>query len=108
MAEKSFNVEVQIDYLDKVSKSSALQAIAELVWNALDADAENVYIDLTGSELGLSHIFIRDDGNGIPYENAEKLFSSLGGSWKKTRFYQKENLVFYTEKKGKDVLRHSQ
>lgn len=31
MAEKSFNVEVQIDYLDKVSKSSALQAVAELV-----------------------------------------------------------------------------
>jgi hypothetical protein len=56
MAEKSFNVEVQIDYLDKVSKSSALQAIAELVWNALDADAENVYVDLTMSEVGLSYI----------------------------------------------------
>lgn len=85
MAEKSFNVEVQIDYLDKVSKSSALQAIAELVWNALDADANNVYVDLVDSDLGLSHIFIRDDGDGIPYENAEKLFSSLGGSWKKDK-----------------------
>ncbi|EAQ2925301.1 DNA mismatch repair protein, partial [Salmonella enterica] len=100
MAEKSFNVEVQIDYLDKVSKSSALQAIAELVWNALDADAENVYVDLTESELGLSHIFIRDDGNGIPYENAEKLFSSLGGSWKKDKVLSERKSRFLHGKEG--------
>ncbi|MEN4524164.1 ATP-binding protein [Pantoea agglomerans] len=85
MAEKSFNVEVQIDYLDKVSKSSALQAIAELVWNALDADADNVYVNLNESEFGVSTISIEDDGSGIPYEKAERLFSSLGGSWKKDK-----------------------
>ncbi|EKK1838482.1 ATP-binding protein [Klebsiella variicola] len=91
MAEKSFNVEVQIDYLDKVSKSSALQAVAELVWNALDADADNVYVDLVVAELGLSQILIRDDGKGIPYESAEKLFSSLGGSWKKDKIFSERS-----------------
>jgi len=65
MAEKSFNVEIQIDYLDKVSKSSALQAVAELVWNALDADADNVYVDLVFSEPGLSQMLIKDDGKGM-------------------------------------------
>lgn len=91
MAEKSFNVEVQIDYLDKVSKSSALQAVAELVWNALDADADNVYVDLVVAELGLSQILIKDDGKGIPYESAEKLFSSLGGSWKKDKIFSERS-----------------
>ncbi|MFP8757742.1 ATP-binding protein [Klebsiella grimontii] len=99
MADKSFDVEVQIDYLDKVSKSSALQAIAELVWNALDADAENVYVDLIETEFGLSQISVRDDGTGIQYENAAKLFSSLGGSWKKDNL-QSEKARFLHGKEG--------
>lgn len=43
------------------------------------------------SELGLSQILIKDDGKGIPYESAEKLFSSLGGSWKKDKIFSERS-----------------
>lgn len=78
-------VEVQDDFVEHQSKASPLQALAEFVWNALDADATQVDIALDRNELGLTHITVRDNGTGIPYAEAPKLFSHLGGSWKKLR-----------------------
>tara|TARA_R110001583_G_scaffold195405_1_gene372881 strand:- start:1827 stop:3800 length:1974 start_codon:yes stop_codon:yes gene_type:complete len=79
---KQIQVEVQGDHLDKVSKSSALSAISELVWNALDADANNVEVLIENNDLGISAIHVKDDGHGIDYNKAGKYFSGLGGSWK--------------------------
>lgn len=99
MTEKFFDVEVQMDYLDKVSKSSALQSVAELVWNALDADADNIYVSVNDTVLGLPQILVKDDGGGIPYESAVRLFSALGGSWKKDKL-QSANSRFLHGKEG--------
>ncbi|WP_139737236.1 ATP-binding protein [Aeromonas caviae] len=75
-------VEVKKDHLDKVSRAPVLNALTELVWNAFDADADLVELSVERNELGLQAIHIKDDGHGIHYDEAEKLFSSLGGSWK--------------------------
>jgi hypothetical protein len=42
-----------------------------------------VTIILQDDQLGgISAIEVSDNGHGIPYQDAEKLFSRLGGSWK--------------------------
>jgi hypothetical protein len=76
------------DHLQKVaSMRDPVKAIAEFVWNALDADATAVYVEFTRNGLGgMEGILIRDNGIGITRERAEHDFESLGESWKlKTR-----------------------
>ena len=57
---KQIQVEVQGDHLDKVSKANALNAISELVWNAVDADANKVEVLVDADDMGLSAIHIKD------------------------------------------------
>ena len=38
MTEHSYTVEVQPDFLERQSKARPVQAVAELIWNGLDAD----------------------------------------------------------------------
>ena len=72
------------DYLVKVASTrDYVKAIAEFVWNSLDADASNVSVSLVRNSLGgLDHIVIGDDGVGISRRRAEHDYESLGDSWK--------------------------
>src|SRR4051812_30600704 len=79
----SYPVEVQTDHLQKITKARPVQAIAELIWNALDADATDVRIIFTYNDLyDLSEILVIDNGIGIPHDQAPDVFKHLGGSWK--------------------------
>lgn len=78
----SIDVIAETDHLKKIAKAKPSIAIAEIVWNALDADASKVEISYIGSEIGTDKIIIRDNGSGFDYEIAQKYFGSLGGSWK--------------------------
>lgn len=80
---RSYTVESQPDFLRKQTKARPIRAIAELVWNGLDADATRVEVRVFRGELGMTMIVVRDNGHGIPYQDAPKLFTHLGGSWKK-------------------------
>src|ERR1041384_2041452 len=82
---KRFKIEVQPDLLERLSKvRKPLLAIAELVWNALDADATHVAVEFETNLLnGLERIVVRDDGSGMTPQEAEEGFKSLGGSWKR-------------------------
>lgn len=84
MTEHSYTVEVQADFLERQTKAKPVQAVAELIWNGLDADATRVDVQLEYGELGMTKIVVRDNGLGIPFEQASKLFTRLGGSWKKS------------------------
>jgi hypothetical protein len=55
-----------------------------MVWNALDADADNVSVEFRLNPLGaLNEIVVTDDGLGIPlHKDEEHRFAALGGSWK--------------------------
>ena len=83
MTAKSFPVEVQPDFLERQAKSRPLPALAEFIWNALDADADTVRVFIESTELGMTKIIVSDNGHGIPHEDAPDLFTKLGGSWKK-------------------------
>ena len=84
MSQQAYPVEVQPDYLEKITGAKPPQALAELIWNSLDADATSVSVRFDHNELGkLSKTQIRDNGCGIPYAKAPELFRRLGGSWKR-------------------------
>ena len=86
MANHSYPVEVQSDFLEKITRAKPVQAVAEFIWNSLDADASTVNVTVEQNDLGVSsRIVIRDNGTGMKYEKAAELFKSLGGSWKRMR-----------------------
>jgi DNA topoisomerase VI subunit B len=79
-----YSVEIQPDFLERQSKAQPVSAVAELIWNSLDADATTVTIDFENDGLGgMAKIVVMDNGHGIPFSDAPTLFRNLGGSWKK-------------------------
>jgi hypothetical protein len=83
MADQSYDVEVQNDFIERITKASPVQAIAELIWNSLDADAKKVRVLFEYRALGgLDKIIVEDNGTGINFAEAPTLFRFLGGSWK--------------------------
>jgi Histidine kinase-, DNA gyrase B-, and HSP90-like ATPase len=79
----TIKVVAQRDAFLRIARARPLTAIAELIWNSLDADANNVSIYFDEKELGLRGIIIEDDGLGSTPEDAREFFRRLGGSWKK-------------------------
>lgn len=85
MSAKEYSVEVQSDFLERRTKALPIPAIAELIWNGLDADAMHIDVELKDDGLGgLSKVIVSDDGHGIPHADAPTLFRNLGGSWKRS------------------------
>lgn len=81
---KQIYVQAQADHIESLFKGAPLSAIEELVWNALDADAKEVKVDLITNPLGaVDAIRVSDDGTGIDVLKADSTFGSLGGSWKR-------------------------
>ena len=81
---KLIYVQAQADHIESLFRGSPLSAIEELVWNALDADAREVKIDLITNALGgVEAVRVTDDGTGIDLLNADHTFGNLGGSWKR-------------------------
>ena len=78
-------VAVQSDFMQRQAHTSPLQALAECVWNGLDADARLVEVEFVRNAVGLQSITVRDNGKGMTRERAPELFSKLGDSWKKRR-----------------------
>lgn len=73
------------DFIESITASSRpLPALAELIWNGLDAGSDRVTINLKRDDMdGIEAIIIRDYGDGIDHVQVEALFGNLGDSWKK-------------------------
>lgn len=57
--------------------------LCELVWNAFDADAKTVSIEVERNDFwGVEQVLVTDDGDGMNRERAEKAFATVGDSWK--------------------------
>ena len=83
MANRSYPVEVQRDFLEKITRATPVQALAEFIWNSLDADATAIDVRFYYNDLGaMSKIIVQDNGTGMEFEKAPELFKKLGGSWK--------------------------
>jgi hypothetical protein len=77
-----YRVEVDRSHLASLT-GSTLAGITELVWNAIDADADRIVIELTRNEAeGVTGYAVDDNGHGITPDVARQHFVRLGGSWK--------------------------
>ena len=95
------NIEVQVenDHIERITTAKPLIALSELIWNAYDADAKNVQVQLRKGELSnLGGIRVIDDGTGIAYEDVSDFFSRLGGSWKQSKPKTDGGRVIHGEK----------
>lgn len=83
---RTVHVEAMPDHLQSLARGKPVNALAELIWNALDADATEVQIAVDDNVIGTPvEIRVWDNGDGIPLADAERAFGNLGGSWKKER-----------------------
>lgn len=81
---KTIQVQVQDDHLGILAKTKPMTALAELIWNALDAEASEVRIAFETNEMeGLESLRVVDNGRGLKYDDALIAFRNLGGSWKR-------------------------
>jgi len=81
---KQIYVQAQADHIASLFRGTPLAAVEELVWNALDADAQEVKVDLITNPLGaVEAVRVSDNGTGIDATRADQTFGSLGGSWKR-------------------------
>ena len=81
---KDIHVQAQKDHILSLCTASPIQALTELVWNALDADAFDVKVDVIQNPLGgIDAIRVADDGLGVNALRADTHFGNLGGSWKR-------------------------
>jgi Histidine kinase-, DNA gyrase B-, and HSP90-like ATPase len=79
------------DHLTQYSRHNPVDALTELIWNSLDAEADEVDVDieiasmLTGERAMyyVTRITVSDNGHGISAEVANDAFPSLGDSWKR-------------------------
>jgi hypothetical protein len=44
MPERHYKVEVQEDHIERLANARPIQAIAELIWNGVDADANRIIV----------------------------------------------------------------
>lgn len=81
----TLNLQAKQDFLERDAASrDPVRAIAELVWNALDADSTRVDVIFERNGLGgLEAIRVVDNGSGISADSAEHDFGNLGDSWKR-------------------------
>lgn len=81
---RTITVQVKEDHLETLARTKPMAALAELIWNALDAEATSVTVEFVANDLeGLEQIRITDNGHGLSYEDALVGFQNLGGSWKR-------------------------
>ncbi|MFA5507911.1 MAG: ATP-binding protein [Vulcanimicrobiota bacterium] len=74
------------------NQTNGVSALAELVWNAIDADAKNIRVGWQENEMmGVDTITVEDDGHGISFDEKDlggHPFASLGDSQKHTVNHQ--------------------
>lgn len=101
---KTIEVQAKADHIASLSKAKPVNALCELIWNALDADANNVQVNVSENGLGgIDEIAVVDDGHGLPHGEAITAFGGLGGSWKAhaSRSREENRLLHGKEGKGR-------
>jgi hypothetical protein len=104
-SERIFSVQVQEDFVEKLAAARPAQALAELIWNGLDAEATRVSVEADRGPLGLTSIRVRDNGHGIAAEEVEGFFTNIGGSWKRTSRESKNGKRMLHGEEGKGRFR---
>ena len=81
---KNVYIQSKRDHIVSLSAAKPIAALQELFWNALDADAGEVRVDLVTNQLGgIDAIRVSDNGTGIDILKVDDTFGGIGGSWKR-------------------------
>ncbi|TQJ55971.1 ATP-binding protein [Streptomyces sp. SLBN-115] len=81
-----FQLEVGERKILHFARKPQIGAVAELVWNALDANATQVDVELRRTSMqAISDIVVTDNGDGITAERARSSFRDFGTTWKAGR-----------------------
>jgi hypothetical protein len=109
MTGKNFEIQVQDDHLQRISQvRKPILAVAELIWNALDADADRVDVILHDDKLGgIKSIEVSDNGHGMPYSDAEELFSRLAAPGSRAVTGRMRSTESYTARRDVAAFAHS-
>lgn len=73
-------------FLERFASQPAVDALVELIWNALDAEADRVVVRFDRGSLGdgspehVTRVWVEDNGHGIDPSTAVERFTSLGDS----------------------------
>lgn len=83
------HVTAKRDFLETLTNAKPLDALAEIIWNGFDAEANHVQVFFELNEMdAIESIKVRDYGYGIDREKVERYFGNLGDSWKKAQHRQ--------------------
>lgn len=83
---KRISISPKKDFLERLSSTSPISALAEVIWNGLDSSSDEVRVEFTRNKMdGIEEIRVIDAGTGIPLDEVETLFGNLGDSWKRTK-----------------------
>jgi hypothetical protein len=82
---KKIDLGVERDHIESLTKANGVNSLAELIWNALDADSTIINVEYSKNRLdAIEELSISDNGLGLRYDKAQEVFGRLGGSQKKT------------------------
>jgi hypothetical protein len=79
-------LEASDDHVRRIAKESdPTQAVIELIWNGLDAEADNIavtYVRDAPPLEAIAEVVVADTGHGISPEEVRSEFGRIGDSWK--------------------------
>lgn len=78
-------LEAGADHVEALAhERNPVQAVVELIWNSLDAEAYEVKVGLLRNEAdGVIGVIVEDDGHGISPDEIDSAFQWVGNSWKR-------------------------
>ena len=98
-------VQAKADHISSLGRATPLSAVEELVWNALDADAREVRVDLVQNALGgIDAVRVSDDGTGIDILRSEETFGGRHGRGRFKAFALGTHVEWRTTMKAGDEL----
>jgi hypothetical protein len=98
-------LDIQEDFAEKLANGRPAQALIELVWNGLDAEASDIKITADAGNINLQSITVVDNGHGMSWDEARERFRNLGGSWKKLQKISKHGTRHLHGKEGRGRFR---
>lgn len=100
---KELTLKVEADHVESLTRANGTNALSELIWNSLDADATEIRINFKKNGLGgYEYITVDDNGHGVSYRRAENTFQNLGGSQKKLDQFSPAGRIYHgQEGKGR-------
>lgn len=80
---ENLHVDVEQAHLESLAMAPKA-ALAEIIWNSIDADATTITCTVNPDVLGgVESFIVEDDGAGIAPDGLKQTFGALGYSWKR-------------------------